>query len=234
MKLYRLGLKVISHEHKFIFIHINHCCGTSIESALKNFGEMRPANVDPISRRDLFDDQLPLKATQHMTALELKTYYGQEIWDSYFKFAFIANPFDRMVTAFLQRGKPIFAHNTLSEFFDGPYCNVSDPIEKERYPDRAYVASRVERMVSSSYSWLSDNNGEMLEIDFIGRKEYLNRDFEVVLDRLGIRTKLQHKNKTKNKKHYSKYYNEKTIRWVEERMSEDLTHFKYSFEEDLT
>ncbi len=221
---------MISDEHKFIFIHINHCGGTSIENALRDFGEMRPANIDPIGREDLFDDQLPLKATQHMTALELKTYYGQEIWDTYFKFTFVANPFDRMVTAFLQRGQPIFNHGTLSEFFYGPYCNVSEPITEKEYPDRAYIASRVERMVRSSYSWLSDRDGELLEIDFIGRKESLNAGFEVVLDRLGIKTTLPHVNKTSNKKHYSKYYNEKTIRWGEERMGEDLKYFNYSFE----
>ena len=222
---------MISHKHKFIYIHINHCAGTSIESALANFGHRRPLEVDEITRKDIFDDELPLAATQHLTALELKKFYGDKIWAEYFTFAFVANPFDRMITAFLQRGVPIFGHKNLLEFFEGPYCNVNDPISKSDYSDRAYKASRVRRMVSSSYSWLSDESGKLIDLDFIGRKESLAEDFQKVLGIIGIDAKLPFENRTVGKKHYSTYYDERTIKWVEERMREDINFFDYSFEE---
>ncbi|MDC1499572.1 sulfotransferase family protein [Amylibacter sp.] len=221
---------MISHKYKFIYVHINHCGGTSIEYALRNVGEMRPANIDHITRADILNDQLPLAATQHLTALELKRFYGDKIWNEYFTFAFVANPFDRMTTAFLQRGKPFYGHDNILDFFHGPYCNVSDSIPAHIYLAIAYTAPRVQRMVRSSHFWLSDENNNMLDFNFIGRKESLDRDFQVVLNTLGIRGHLGQSNKTKNKQHYSTYYNTQAVKWVEERMAEDLEHFDYSFD----
>jgi hypothetical protein len=220
---------MISHQHKFIYIHINHCGGSAVEDALASFGEAKPARIDNITRDDILDSQLPIGATQHLTALELKKFYGDDLWSEYYTFTFVANPFDRIVTAYLQRGRPFFGHRNLLDFLKGPYCNTSEQVP-DGFPQQAYSHARVKRMVSSSYSWLSDENGALLDLDFIGRKESLSRDFQEVIDKLGLETRLGRANKTPRKRHYSTYHNEETRRWVEERMADDLDHFGYSFE----
>ena len=75
-------MTVISYKHKFIFIHINTCGGTSIENSLKSYGEWQPHLCDP----DLIKGPLS-QASQHLTAQEFKSFYPKEVWDSYYKFA---------------------------------------------------------------------------------------------------------------------------------------------------
>ena len=219
---------MISHEHQFIFVHISHCGGTSVENALADFGHMRPGDIDPVQEKDILFGTLPLNTTQHMTALELKQFYGQEIWDQYYTFAFVSNPFDRMITSYLQRGMPIYGHKSLAEFLDGPYCNPSQslPFLKRR---KLGKYARSERMASSCYSWLCDEDGELLDLDFLGRKESLAEDFQTVVRAIGIEAELGVGNKTANKKPYQHYYDESTIKWVEERMGDDLRAFGYKY-----
>ena len=44
---------MISHKHKFIFVHINRTGGTSIEKALRDFGGIGNSDRDGYKRHDL-------------------------------------------------------------------------------------------------------------------------------------------------------------------------------------
>ena len=217
---------IISHKHKFIFIHINHCGGTSIEDALKPYGRALPHLKDRIGQRHVLDRSLSINASQHLNAAELRNFYGPEIWNSYFKFAFIANPFDRFISAYIQRGKMIYGFRSLLHFIRGGYCNPEKPL---RSIHGTAHGSPPARMTQPCLNWLSDKKGEPLDIDFIGRKENLIEDFQVVQSKLGINVELPTKNKTKNKKPYQDYYCKESLRWTTKRMQKDLDHFGYKF-----
>jgi len=76
--------------------------------------------------------------------------------------------------------------------------------------------------------WILDEKGECM-VDFIGRFERLQDDFDKICDRVDIpRSKLPHKNKTDHG-HYSEYYDSESREIVERKFRKDIAEFGYEF-----
>ncbi|MDD2725470.1 MAG: sulfotransferase family 2 domain-containing protein [Methylovulum sp.] len=124
---------IISHKHKFIFLKTVKTAGTSIEIALsKHCGPddiITPISPeDEIIRKELGyqgpqNFKTPkIKFYNHMPATEIKANIDPEIWDSYFKFCFVRNPWDRAVSLYyyLHQSEP---RPSLSEFIGSGQLN---------------------------------------------------------------------------------------------------------------
>ena len=140
---------------------------------------------------------------------------------NYFKFAFVRNPWDRVAS---------FYHYQIKRKWD--YYPFDETIPFKPFVENWLIKMPGQTLlnVSCCYDWIFDENDNLL-IDFIGRFENFQQDFNLICDKIGIdRQKLQHKNKS-NHKHYTEYYDDKTRQIVAEKYAKDIEYFGYKFGE---
>jgi Sulfotransferase family len=192
---------LISHEYRFIFIHIGKTGGTSIESAL-----CRHLGVDFEETKRSPEGQW----WKHIWARYMRERVGKRIWDDYFTFAFVRNPYDlilslySMYTQYPQYTSPE-EHRDLyhpwNQYRDfGRFIRSMG--RREHEPDERWraqlaqlgVATQMEvwndlRNLQTSYltdSWQAREGPGTILVDFVGRYETLQRDFDSVCRTLGL------------------------------------------------
>lgn len=183
----------------YIFVHVNKTGGTSILKALKH----------------------PKKL--HYTAREIQEKIGQENWRKSLSFAFVRNPYDRVVSQYKYRIKT--NQNALSERtidFNQWVKKVYGP-----HPDPFYRDT--ERMFITQKQWLTNAKGQIC-VDYIGRFENLVEDFTVIANKIKPGAKLEHRNQTSRKKPYQDYYDLETQEIITNYFSEDFEAFDYNIE----
>ena len=179
----------------YIFIHVPKTGGTSMLYAL-NIHDNYCCH-EPISR------------------------YPHYLTKNIFTFAFVRNPFDRILSAykyliggFGNEGDTTFAQTSLANF-----KNFNQFIREFEKSDELQ-------------SWLhfqSVFNFIDRPVDFIGKYENIQADFNVVCDHIGlIRLPLECKNSS-NHEHYSAYYNTRSKKIVEKMFARELEEFGYKF-----
>ena len=206
---------MINHRYKFIFVHINKCAGQSVQRAL------------------------PRGTRGHNTIMYYLALCEQKGCDSseYFKFTIVRNPWDKIVSFYHyhQRRKwDMFPWTTAT----APDCNGF--IRRLFVDDEGALAHAIFRgrsgdsthhlRLSNSLDWISGPDGKIL-IDFIGRMENLQADFDEVCDRIGIRRRqLPHTNRSSHKP-YWEYYDDVSREIVAGRFQRDIDYFGYRFGE---
>jgi hypothetical protein len=211
---------IISHKYKFIFIHIQKCAGTSITYALNPYLDKNDVVLGCTPEGEKLS-QIWGKTKglyKHVTAKKAREAIEPEIWDNYFKFSFIRNPWDMVVSTYHwwlktdwdnreKTGAKIRALNNFEEYVLSPYLRKNTCCE-----------------------FVKDGKGDYL-VDFIGRQESLEKDFAYVCGRVGLpNIELPKKNISKHKS-YQSYYNEITQQIIAEKFKWDIKNFEYSFEE---
>lgn len=166
---------------------------------------------------------IPLKdGDPHFT--ELPEARLPDVPSEYFVFAFVRNPWDRLVSCYRDKvgGEPgEFTHLNTSgieyffEMFEGmPFDDFVSAVAK--IPDIA-----ANEHYRSQHTFLTDR------VDFIGRFERLDADFSHVLARLGIEGRLGHRQVSARKMDYRSFYTRATTDAVAQRYAEDIDRFGY-------
>ena len=151
-------------------------------------------------------------------------------WQDKYKFSFVRNPFDRLVSAwkmfttgmnnttwtFPKDGDPGLS---LCKFLE-IVCNETIRIDGKR--DRAEIKIRHHTIPQTHPYYCLE------QADFVGRFENLEDDFAKVLRHLGLEGQLPHCNVTRRKGYHS-YFDADTRKIAEEFYQEDLDKLGYIF-----
>lgn len=226
---------MLSNKYKSLFIHIPKTGGQSIEHFFLDLH-----NLDWKTRENLLlkynkIKELGPERLAHMTAHEYHAlgYISKSDFKIFFKFAFVRNPYSRLVSEYLYA--PYSRNMTFKNFVKNGM-----PI-KDNYSDEY-------RHVMPQYKYVSDHDGKLI-VDFIGKFENFQNDFDKVCTILKItNSKLPHVNSSKKAlglkanikkiffkpityfEDYTQYYDNELKDIIAEVYSKDLDKFGYTFE----
>ncbi|MDP7030205.1 MAG: sulfotransferase family 2 domain-containing protein [Phycisphaerales bacterium] len=189
---------LISHRKQFIVTKGKKTAGTSVESFFERFCmpegawerlHDRPEHVSEagiIGHRGRHVRRSTWR--NHMTAAEIRDLIGQDVWDRYFKFTVIRNPFDKLISLFYwlenrkdsytlkRKGKALLARLTP---LGNPIDRIKGDTDIERF--RAWIAQG--GTVEDRETYLID--GEPCLDDYI-RFECLHEDIKRICDQLDL------------------------------------------------
>jgi hypothetical protein len=217
---------LISHSHRFIFFHVAKTAGLSVREALMPYTE-EPTQFK-IKRPPCLKDGKPNPfytvwdaLLLHAKASDAQKELPPEIFERYYKFAFVRNPWDWQVSMY---------HFILSEPNHSRQQLVKSLGSFERYLEWVIATSHPfpKGATKLQREAITDCAGNLL-VDFVGRYETLAQDFYHVCRTLNITTQLPHVNKSAHCD-YRDYYTERTRQMVAEHFAGDIDLFGYSFE----
>jgi Sulfotransferase family len=218
---------LISYSHRFIFFHIGKTGGMSMREVLQNLSQEpekfkipRPPkllNGQPNKMYDVWQTLL-----LHAKARDAQQELAAEVFDSFYKFAFVRNPWDWQVSIyhFILREPTSSTHNqvkALGSFSAFIQWVIDTP---SPYP---------KGITKHQHEMITDTEGKLL-VDFVGHYETLQDDFEFLRKKLGIEAQLPHINKSQHS-NYQQYYTPHTRQLVADYFHTDIELFGYTFEE---
>lgn len=196
---------ILSHKRRFIFFAAGKTGTTSIESCLGDYDEL-----PPFSRED------HEKYDKHMPPAVFRARVSPAIWNGYYKFAFVRNPWDWLVSAaFFTRKRNWFSTQlTRREILKLARALPMRGITWAEY--------------RTQFAFLTDAQGKLC-VDFVGQYEHLQADFDHVCRQAGLPLRKLPALNTTMHRHYSAYYTDETSRLVAELYREDIEAFGYRF-----
>jgi hypothetical protein len=199
---------MISHKYKCIFIHIPKTAGKSIEVALEG-----RTIIDPHFNKIFPKYKGPIKA------------YG-DFYRRYFKFAFVRNPWDRLVSVYhyyLNGGNKTSTDRKIQK-------NIPRTFREFVLNLKFFTHSYILAHLIEQADYIADGNDNML-VDFVGKYESLEKDFQRVCKKIGLKSNLHHLNQSGHY-HYSKYYDSETKEIIGAMYRRDIKLFNYKFEDN--
>lgn len=196
-------------QHKCIFVHIPKVAGVSISRAF--FGNL---------------------AGSHKSVSQYQLIFSKEEFDSYFKFAFVRNPWDRVFSAynFLKKGGMNEEDYRWADENIAHYENFDDFLHNGLR--KSSVRNWKHFIPQSNFLCLPWS--ENLHVDFLGLFENIKDDFQFVANRLGFgetRT-LKHENASNSgiKLDYRDFYTKRSRKIVYDVYKRDIEILGYKFD----
>lgn len=152
--------------------------------------------------------------------------YGKKKFDDYFKFTFVRNPWDKTLSAynFLKKG----GINHQDREFNKTILVEFPTFEK--FIIEGFHKDIIKNWVHFMPQYWYVYDGNNLVVDFVGKFENIQQDFDHVRNVLGTGNPLKHLNETKvNKTHYRKIYTKEMEEKIAKVYEKDIQLFSYSF-----
>jgi hypothetical protein len=235
---------VICHQCRCVFVHIPKTAGMSIEQVFVDLVGLTWKTRAPLLLGRNEDPRRGPPKLEHLRAGEYLAcgHLSAAQLESYFKFSFVRNPWDRIVSEYKYRGYPVKI-----DFKTYLFKHLPPPGWTDTYSH-----------VMPQYDFLHDEAGTLL-VDFVGKYETLQAGFDTVCERIGVPpTRLPWVNRSLEKArltslrelrkrlrralwsrerrhtfgHYTEYYDDESRDFVARLYGKDIDAFGYSFGED--
>ncbi|NJK56513.1 MAG: sulfotransferase family protein [Pleurocapsa sp. SU_5_0] len=226
---------ILSHKYKFIFFCNGKTGSSSIEKCLYHLHEGQEFDFDIKG----------IYANKHIPPVMVKACLPTSIWENYFKFVFVRNPWDWFVSGWKYRYQP--TPITLNLLATNP-IQVLRAFKhfkrlKNLYSREVFSIEDIEYFFNDSKKWrglpyvdgwyqsnyVYDLDGNKI-VDFVGHFENLEHDFSIISKKLGLTITLPHHNSSCRLKKYQKYFNELSQKKLADLWSKDIVNFGYTFD----
>tara|TARA_R100000008_G_C3584505_1_gene171177 strand:- start:2595 stop:3293 length:699 start_codon:yes stop_codon:yes gene_type:complete len=226
---------------KYVFLHNPKCAGTTMHGYLPN-NDWHNLNA-PLSIEKHFNTQMLTAClddhqygckVHHFTLEQHKNMniFEEDEFLSAWKFTFVRNPFDRLVSEYHYSYDTFLMDNPS---FDGKNISFETFVE------------RVEKVVNKRdyYKWYGPiqpnhvcpqhlyvyGDDDIVVTDYVGKVENFDNDVQKVFEVLGLQppAEVSKINTTPKRNRYREYYNSETKKTVERIYEKDLNLFNYEF-----
>ena len=215
----------INHDLKTVFIHVHKTGGTYLSYMLhkyygfKNYYLRRPDHEKFCGKSKSkkyinYENRVHGVLVYYKTSPDLNRKMGMNLqkWDSYFKFCFIRNPYDKIVSAWYHVNRFNIPFKNFLNL--GNTCN-----------DVEYM-----HMFMPQARNIINERGK-ITFNFIGHFESLEEDFRQILGLIGVKNIIHEITKKMNVRdhlHYTEYYeDQETLDKVNYILREDFNYLDY-------
>lgn len=227
---------MICREYNCLFVHIPKTAGQSVEQFfMDRLGLDWDRDRGALLLGDNPDRNCGTQKLAHLSAAEYVEcgHLARADFDRMYRFSFVRNPWTRILSEYRYRN--YFHHRSFRDFV---LNRLPEPGWDDQY-----------RHVMPQYDMLHDREGHLL-VEFVGRFETLQSDFDRVCARLGIaESRLPHRNRSDKKsrdlkrkfrnwlyrnaensyRELADYYDPQTRDAVARLYRKDIDSFGYSF-----
>ena len=191
---------IISHQHKFIFVHIHKTAGDSITHALLPHLAWNDIVIGPtpLGKLNLLYYRKK-KIRKHSTAVKIRDFIGESAWNEYRVFSVVRNPVDRLSSLYYFHERAAKSHASwnvrkLYRLVPGiPAANVSKWPSVQAYMQTKSFSEFIRHPLlhGTPGMWrqsdiLGDADGKLI-VDRVARYETLPADFAELCAEIGLR-----------------------------------------------
>ncbi len=213
-----LRIRVISHRHRCIFVHIPRTGGTTIEDLVWPGPRSSRTTADLwMGFVDDHHNKYQTGGLQHLSAVHIRSEVGAAVFSRYYKFTLVRNPWDKAVSQFAYMD----AREDLRRFLG---MKKGDGFKSYL----ALISKKKHVQWEPQVEFVRDSDGAVL-VDYIGRYEAFSESVSRTLNAIGLRAdRIPHANRT-DRAAYQTYYDDESREMIAALYADDIEAFGYGW-----